>query len=758
MPDMRTKAMQELLQTVKERYAIMSEADQDNRYKAMYDLKFTMIPGEQWDENMLEQRGKRPSMEFNKLRQACKRVINDMRAERPGAKVRPTEGGDIEEAEIREGLMRNIWAASKGDSIVDYAAEYQTVAGMAAWRVVTEYEGMDGFNQEIRLKPFRNPFTVYSDPQCRDPEKRDARDWCITELMAKEEFEKKYPKADSLGGFTAGDHEFDDAEWTDEDLVRIAEYWWKEPMTKEIWKVQKPDEIAPDGQTIIPGGFMVVDADSDEAEGIPPEAIVDTREIETSKIRWCIASGDRILKVGEWAGYEFPFVMVYGEYIWIDGEPMWWGLPRFARDAQQAYNFARTSIAELIASAPKVQYWATVTQAKGNTEKWEVAHKQNFPYLIYNADPQAPGAPQRMGGADVPVALIQEVNMASEEIKAVTGIYDASYGAPGNETSGRAIFARQQEGEIATFNYKDNMSKGVQRTYEIVLDLIPHIYDTEREVRILGEDGTDKYKRVNQVVEDDQGNIVRIHDLTTGKYDVTVSSGPGYQTLRQEAAEIYGQLAQQFPQLMEVAGDLVMKSVDLPYADEIGERLRTLLPMPIQKMLMEQEDIPPQVMQMMAQLEQQAEMLAVREQELKELEMKAQEEQLQAQRQQTQADIAAKDNEIRIERLRRIKAEFDAYVEKTMASLNETSGENPQFEEAMSSIQAIDQTLAAFMQEVDSQIGQVNAKTRRRPVSSRAINDDGKLYSIVTYSDGSEERIEVTMPDSEDVADANSEA
>ena len=596
---MRKSDATELLKRVKHRHKVMTEADHENRTAAMEDLRFVNVPGEQWEYNMKQERGKRPCYEFNKTRIAVKRVINDMRNNRPGAKVRAVENGDPDIAQIDEGLIRNIAEQSDFETITDYEAEYQVAAGMGAWRVNTKYTHDDAFNQDIVIEPFRNPFTVYCDPQCRDFLKRDARDWCITERINRESFEERWPKADVVE--FAGDEQFDnEGDWMTEKQVRIAEYWYKKPIQKEIWEVVfPPDEEGQPAQT------KIVDSTTDEARGIDQGMIKRRRTINTNQICWVICSGDRILERGEWAGSMFPFIMVYGEYAWVDGKPYWWGLPRFAKDAQRSYNISRTAIAETIAQAPKSYFWATAKQAEGHLNQWKQAHKKNYPYMLYEPDPKEPGPPKRVGGADVPIALIQETQIASDELKAVTGIFDASVGAQGNETSGRAILARQSQGEIATFNFQDNMSKGVQRTYEIILDLIPHIYDTERELRVLGADGAEDYKRVNEVVFDPvKGETVKVNDLSEGKYDVTVTTGPSFSTLRQEAAETYTALGQQMPELMGVAGDLVMKSMDLPYADEIAKRLQHILPPAIQQEINSEKEVPPEVLEMMAQAKQ----------------------------------------------------------------------------------------------------------------------------------------------------------
>lgn len=741
MPDMRLKDNRDLIDKIRKRYKYMYEADHEQRQAAMIDLKFVNEPGYQWDDNMKQERGERPCYEFNKLRVTGKRIINDIRANRPAGKVRAVENGDKQTADIYEGLIRNIWNVSDADSATDYACEFQVNAGMGAWRVDTEYSDDGAFEQDVTIRLIENPFCLYADPSCKDPQKRDADDWILTEKIPYKVFEKRYPKAEKVNFEDMT--EFDDEEdWQDEESVRIAEYWYKIPHEKELWLLE-------DGR--------VVDSESDEANAPELQPLIKKRRlVMTHKIQWCIASGERILEgPTDWASRHFPFVMVYGEYVVVDGKPCWWGIPRFAKDAQRSYNFARTAIAETIALAPQAKWWATADQAKGLTDQWATAHKKNYPFLLYNSDPKAPGAPSRMGGADIPAALIQETALASEEIKAVTGIFDPSLGASSNETSGRAIYARQQQGEIATFNYQDNIAKGIRRTYEILIDLIPSIYDTEREIRILGSDGAEDYVRVNQMVFDpESGQTVRVNDLATGKYDVTVTVGPNFATQRQEAAETYGQLAQQFPDMMGVAGDLVFKSMDLPYADDIADRLKTLLPPQVQKML-DSGNQDPAVAQAMQRAEQA--MAAVQEQGMM-VQQAAQElEQSKASDEKAKAEIKTE-----LANVRAARAEFDAHVSKEIAKLVKIQADiakrqvelapsllahedmlaaGQTAEHAQETINIIDGLLANFMQAVDVAVGSLQQKTDRAVTGGNVRRDGGKLVADVQYDDGSERHI-----------------
>jgi hypothetical protein len=591
---MAKKDDKKLLSVARDRFKKCVEADQENRRKAVEDLKFLHVPGEQWDATLKTERGIRPCYEFNKLRVTIKRIVNDIRANRPTGKVRAVEDGDKDTADTIEGLCRNIWTVSDADAAVDNAAEYSVGGGMGAWRVVTKYSTDDAWDQDIAIESIRNPLTLWADPAARDPMKRDAGFWFLESRMSKEAYEAKYGKKEAVEWESS---EFDDeVEWQDDDSVRICEYWYRKPVTKTL--------------LLLSNGASIDAAEMSEEPPIGPDgmptSVLRQREVQTHQICMAIIAGDKVLEgPTEWAGSQFPFVIVYGEHIVVDGKVQWFGLTRFAKDAQRAYNFSRTLAVETIAKAPLDTDWATVTQAQGLTEQWARAHKELLPFRLYNADPQAPGPPQRSMGAAVPIGLVNEMQWASEDIKGVTGIFDNSLGRQANENSGVAIRARQAQAEIATFNYSDNVARGVRRTFEILVDLIPKVYDTERAIRVLGADGAEKYAKVNTT---DPQTGQAMNDLSRGKYDVAVTIGPNMGTQRQEAAEVYMGLMQGNPGLFPIVGDLVVKTFDYPYSDEMAERLRVMAPPQIQQLLAQKEQtgktLDPQALAAISQAEQ----------------------------------------------------------------------------------------------------------------------------------------------------------
>jgi hypothetical protein len=661
------KADKDLLVRARRRAKIMMDADRENRQLAIEDMKFLRVPGYQWDDITKRERGAdRPMYEFNKLNVSVKSVINQMRENRPMGKVRAAEDGDIKTAEILEGGIRNVVANADFDTVTDYAAEYQVGAGMGAWRVTLEY-AEDAFGQVIDIDPLLNPFCLFCDPACKDILKRDAEDWWYTDKISKSSYERRWPKADVVD---LDDVEFDDdGEWETEDQVRIGEYWYKEPYDKTLL-------LLSDGS--------VIDANGEDGQPVtPPEGvtIVKQRTQRCHKIMMCIVSGMAILEGPvEWAGSMHPWVMVYGEYVVIDGKVYWNGITRTGKDAQRAYNYSRTSAIETVALAPQDKPWVTPKQLAGLETHYAESHKKNYPFNLYNPDPMAPGPPVRQGGPNIPAALVQEMQIASDDIKAVTGIYDASLGAQGNETSGKAINARKAQGEIANFNYQDNMGKGVKRTWEILVDLFPKVTDTETTIRILGADGVESYETVNK--RDPMTGEV-INDLSRGRFDTAITVGPSYATRRMEAAEAYTQMAGVDEGLMLSSGDLVYKALDLPYAQEIAERRQLLLPPPIQQKLTEGKELPPEVSAAMAQVQQASQMvdekgklITAAEQELKELQAQAKGDAAsaklaQAGLQNAEIQLEGRFNELQAaqDKLANEKALFDKHVENALLKI-----------------------------------------------------------------------------------------
>ena len=559
---MNQEDQRDFLRQARERFERAWAAERENRIEALDDLKFRA--GEQWPENVKSERqaASRPTLTINRMPQFIRQVTGDIRQNKPAIKVRPVDGNsDPALARTISGIIRHIEQASDAAVAYNTAADGAATCGIGHFRIVTEYADDDAFEQDIRIRRIRNPFAVYWDPDAEALTREDAR-WCfVTERLPLEDFKARWPEASPVW-FETNEARDELDRWWDGETVRIAEYWVKEPVTKKLALLESGETVSLDGL-----GKKAVAA-------LP---VVRTREVETHKVVHYLLNGAEILEgPHDWAGRYIPVVPVCGEEVHIGDRVVRHGIIRYAKDPQRLYNYWRTTAAESVALAPKAPWLLTPRQLEGQKAKWESANKGNPPYLLYNPDPSAP-PPQRTVPAHPPVAMFQEAQIAVDDLKAVTGIHDASLGAQGNETSGRAILMRQRVGDVGTFVYIDNLARAIRHAGRILVDLIPRIYDTERTVRILGEDDNETFAVINQVALGPDGPVV-LNDLSAGKYDVEVVTGPSFSTKRIEAAESMMAFVQAVPSAAALISDLIARNMDWPGAEAIAERLKRALP------------------------------------------------------------------------------------------------------------------------------------------------------------------------------------
>lgn len=588
------------LSEVRQQYDLCTEHEQSLREQAAEDLKFVNVPGEQWEEAQKKKRGKRPCYEFNLLRQHVRQVEGDQRQARPSIKVRAVEDDDAEGAELRQGLIRNIEAQSNAERAYDTGFQFAAEGGFGCWRVVTEFSRDDGFDLDIRIREVRDPFAMWFDPAAVEYDRRDAMFAFFEENIPRSQFKAKYPDAQVA--------EFDSASgadsWFSEDTVRVAEYWVKEPTKKTIL-------LLSDGRSVDADDVAPV-LDELEQAGI---TVTREREVETHKVRMYVVSGAEVLSgPHEWSGKFIPLIPVYGDLIHIDGRDVYSGIVRHAKDAARLNNYTVTTAMESVAKLPKNPYLVTPKMLEGAGVKasWERAATEDPLFIAYTPDGSAPqGRPVRENGPEFPVALVNLASVVQDLLKGVTGIHDVSRGDnPGNQ-SGRAILALQNKGDTANFAYQDNLSRSIRYTGEILLDLIPKIYDSERVIRIIGIDGAEKFEKINQRQVDNQtGQEIVINDISAGKYDVNVQTGPNFSTQRAEFAETMNNLFQSHPDTFPLFGDLFFKALDAPQSQELSERAKFMHPPGLQQRQSEGRETSPemqQLQQQMQQMQQQAE-------------------------------------------------------------------------------------------------------------------------------------------------------
>lgn len=571
-----------ILGRAKKRLKEATLADAHNRIAGLNDLRFLNGGEEQWDEVERKNRAKkRPMLTINILPKFVNRLVGDIRQNTPSIKIRPIDDkASVDIADIRAGIIRNIEYFSNADMIYEDAFKMVASCGLGAWRILTRFITEESFEQEIYIDYIRNPFNVYLDPSGK-------KEWgFVIDRMKKEDFKAQYPSADftAFADMAGGDNEM----WWSEDSISKVEYW---EMVKTIVSIVQLED-----------GNIIDEADYKTLPEEYRSPIVKQRKAEKVEIKQYILTGVDILKENQWAGEYIPIVLVEGRTLNIEGKQYRKSLIRDAIDPQKLLNYWHTLGAETIALAPKTPLMVTPKQVEGFEDDYKRANIENFPYLKFNPDPQFPGAPQRQYNTSMPSGIFTEIQMAESNIENTIGVSEAWLGKPSNERSGVAIAERRRGSDIGTYEFVNNLERAIIETGTIINDLIPHIYDTDRDVTVRKVDGSEHFVPINTTANGAMERIksnplryggmnlqklrqsamgdgaVGFNDISEGRYAVAITVGPSYATARLEAREEVGKLLQTSPDMFKIAGDLFIKNMDFKGADELAERLRKTIP------------------------------------------------------------------------------------------------------------------------------------------------------------------------------------
>lgn len=564
MKPLKGKKYEAIVEEAIHRFKIAVDSDFENRKLAQDDIDFRN--GDQWEAGIkrIREHEGRPCLTVNKLEQRIDQVTGDQRMNRMGAVIRPLDstnsyselspGMNFTLAQVFSGIIKNIEAISNAKSAYDTAFDHAVGHGFGFWSIVTEYNDDDSFDQDIKIRRINNSMRVYLDPDAQEVTKKDAMWGFITTMVDK----KEYPNANWEIGF--GEEQ---SMWIDNDKVRIAEYFRRVEIEVEIWKTQR-------------GVLRVKDDEIDVRDELTQAGVTPLQKrIATSyKVEWFKLSSNEVFEETVFPSKYIPIIPCYGKELNVNGETIYRGVIRYAKDPQRIYNYTRTASVEQVALAPKAPWVIEERQIGDHKAMWEKANVKNFSMLPYK---NVPGVtpPMRQAPPQPSTGWISESQIADQDIDAASGMYKASLGAPSNERSGKAINARKVEGDVGTYHYHDNRAMSLQHTYEILVDMIPRVYDTNRIVRIQTVEDKDMMIEINKQIFDQQSQQwVSLYDLSLGKYDVSVDVGASYTTQRQMASESMMELIQYAPQLAGKIIDLIAKNLDWPGADEIAARLK----------------------------------------------------------------------------------------------------------------------------------------------------------------------------------------
>lgn len=583
------------LHLARERYTYALSCDAVDRKEAADDVLF--VAGQQWTDAARESRrvADRPCLTENKLGIYTAKVVNDGRQSKPSIRLTPLDGGTTATAEMLQGRVRHIEYETDSDIAYDQAREHQVTSGRGFVRVTTRYKDRS-FEQELRIEPIANQFSVLFDPDAREYDRSDAEYCFVLTNYSKGNFERKFgADTEVVRQSFYTDTENPAPQWIGSgvggDNVQVAEYWLKEYTKRTLCLLN-------DGKT----AFL---------DEVPEGAqIMDRRPVDDPKVCQYIIDGVEVHDKTPWLGSTIPIVPFWGKEMMVEGTRRTYSLIRFAKDPQRLVNLYVSNIAEQIAQMPKAPYIAAEGQLANHEDEWESINLSPIPVVQYRPvvitvnGVQAAVPPPRRETNEPPIqALTVGLNQAIDAIKAAMGIFDASLGAQGNETSGIAIQRRKQQADNANFHFHDNEARSRKRIGRILLEMIPQLDRGEKTVQVRAEDGKTKAVRINtpQPYRDDQTGEVVHHQIDQGaEYSVAIATGPSFSSAREEAFDTYSQIAQADKNFMAVAGDVLFRNMDAPGANEIADRYeQAVIPPQLRPKKPGQQQIPPEVQQKM---------------------------------------------------------------------------------------------------------------------------------------------------------------
>jgi hypothetical protein len=561
---------------------------EENRRMHSEDLNFIYNAEAQgqWDPVVLQNRRGKPCYTFNRCLQPVNMVVADMRQTRPAGKVRPASDGASEAiSDIFGGLCRDIEKCSRADQIYKEQFKFAVAGGFGAWRIMPTYMQDDGegaFDQVLRVINIANPQTVVWDPQCADACAGDANRCIVAERISDDVYDQLYTTGENpVGNRSSFNMSRDSYGWFTDKEVRIAEYFERVPREKWIAKmtdgtVREYDadlkatekHLDDKGLTFEKSGVTRIATNKKTGEKM-------VRRTTKWQVMWVKVDGSNVLDGPYYYDWKrIPVVRCPGRYINIEGRKKFQSLIRHSKDAQRSYNSRASDMIERSALLPKAPYLVTEAMIKGYENEWNQANVASRPYLPYNVDKNAEGGmPFRTPPLDLPQGAMALAQMSIQDIQATIGYFDPALGNSEdmNRVSGKALVQHTKRSDLGSFEFIDGFSSAMQLTWEMFVDMIPTVMDTERVVRIIGNDGIEKMVEINKE-HDLTGDIM--NDLSEGSYDVEVTIGPSFQSARQEALDTLISFAEAMPQNAPMISDLIAKNIDSPDAQEMANRLR----------------------------------------------------------------------------------------------------------------------------------------------------------------------------------------
>lgn len=585
-PKLSVKKERKLLESFKKKHLRWQTFENDFLRAFNDDIRFAAGDADnmwQWDEAMREVEDDKPRLTANMVRNHIALVTNGFRRNPPSMTIKPTGlGATGESAKVIGGVFREIARVSNMTGIVVRAGGYLVKGGVGYWRVMNEYENERSMEQVLRVRSIADMTAAGLDPAAKEPDGSDANWGFVYEDVDNDELEELHPEVPedeegAANAVLAGD--WGGQSWRYKDRTRVAEWYEREAYDDILVGFLGEDGTE---QTQFRSKIPV-----EMFEALRRERTTRMRRVLRRRVMWYKIVGDRIVDHRPVPGSFIPLIRVTGEEVVVEGDLDRKGLTRNLKDPQRNLNYWISSATEQVALQTKIPYIGP-KRAFENNPQWSNANSENYAYLPFNdwdeENNRQIAAPSRGVQPQMADAYIKGLTIAEQQLKDISGQHENTEGKEDNAISGRAILARKQSGDVATYHFPDALAAGVAHTARVILSMFPEVYDTPRMIRISNLDGTQSDVHIDPAMsealktapdqEGEQGDTKTMLNPSVGTYDVEATSGPDFETQRQWAVEAMTQLLASNEKLWGVVGDLFVTNMDFPGAAEFAERLK----------------------------------------------------------------------------------------------------------------------------------------------------------------------------------------
>lgn len=551
------------------------------------------VAGDVWDAldatgSAQRKSNNRPMITADELSQYINQVINGVRSSQRAVKFAPVgNGADEDGAEFYADKMREIEYRSKAQIAYTTAFENAVQRGYGFCRVNTRRSTVAGQrrNQEIWIEAIPNPDMVLPDAESLSPDSSDMKRCVVYEPWTKAEFRRQFGDKVLIKDFTP-EHMKEAPAWVKANTVTVAEHWKVKAKLRKMVVVQPAMPFRPVTSVVPQQAPEPIEMWADEyvKQAPPGSNVLDEFESEDRTVCYYLTNGLEIIDERDWPGKYIPIVSCYGKVIYVDrgagAKRILVSMTRLARDPYMLYCYYRTQQAEMAGMIPKTPVQAYEGQMAGHEEVWQKAAHEPVAFLYFKGKTEATGEqilppPSRLdyhaGEHLQALELCAEGARRAIQSAMATNFMPTSAQRK-NEKSGKALDKIDEVAQRGSFHFNDHYDDMITHVGVITEDLMDKIYDTEREVGIRNQKDESQVVRINtaQPVKGPNGKPRQYR--TKGDYQVTVSTGPAFDSTRQLEGE-FADLLMETPFAPQVVDLIIKLKGGGPILDEIAERL-----------------------------------------------------------------------------------------------------------------------------------------------------------------------------------------